>query len=136
MHLNLAFHIDFDGRCEEAFQFYTESLGGVIGSTFRYIDSPMVDKLIEEWHQKIVHADITIGNIQLTGADVSKENYKTPQGFNLLLGLKSESEVKEKFSLLELHGKVVFPPQKTFWSPCYSIVVDRFGIPWKLNCGT
>lgn len=134
--MNLAFHIDFNGQCEEAFQFYAENLNGILGSTFRYEDSPAVQNLTKEWHKKIVHADLSIGNIQLTGADVPQESYKTPQGFNLLLGLRSEIKVKEKFSLLHPQGRVILEPQKTFWSPCYAIVVDRFGVPWKLNCDT
>lgn len=57
-----------------------------------------------------------------------------PKGFHVLLGVDSEDRVKSIFAALQRDGEVVLAPQKTLWSPCYAIVVDRFGIAWKLNC--
>lgn len=132
--MSLSFHIDFNGQCEEAFNFYAEKLGGKIGTMLRIKDSP-VPASSEQHKQKIVHANICIDGVELAGADVDPDRYESPKGFYVLLGVDSEEKVKSLFNTLQTGGQVVLAPQKTFWSPCYAIVVDRFGVPWKLNYG-
>lgn len=134
--MSLSFHIDFNGDCREAFEFYAEHLQGTIGTMLKFKDSPASLNVPDEWQHKIVHANISIQRIELAGADVRPEQYQKPKGFNLLLGVNSESAVKSIFNSLSIGGEIIFSPQKTFWSPCYAIVVDRFGVPWKINCGT
>ena len=85
---------------------------------------------------RIVHANICIDGVEIAGADVDPEKYSKPAGFFVLLGVESADRVKSLFKALQSEGQVVLPPQATFWSPCYAIVIDRFGVPWKLNCGT
>jgi PhnB protein len=134
--MSLSFHINFNGQCKEAFEFYAKHLNGTIGTMLEFKDSPIAAHVAKEWQHKIVHANIVIEGIELAGADVKPEQYQKPKGFNILLGVKTESTVKSLFELFSVGGEVIFPPQKTFWSPCYAIVVDRFGVPWKFNCGT
>lgn len=134
--MSLSFHIDFNGQCQEAFEFYAASLQGVIGTMLQVKDSPISQSASADWQRKIVHANISIHGVELAGADVKPEQYQKPTGFYLLLGLSTEGAVKSAFSQLAVGGNIIFPPQKTFWSPCYAIVVDRFGVPWKINCGT
>lgn len=98
-------------------------------------DSPISQSSSGDWQHKIVHANISIQGVELAGADVKPEQYQKPTGFYLLLGLKKEDSVKSIFNQLCVGGEVVFPPQKTSWSLCYAIVIDRFGVPWKINCG-
>ena len=134
--MSLSFHIDFNGQCKEAFEFYAEHLNGTIGTMLEFKDSPVAANVPKEWQHKIVHANIVIEGMELAGADVKPEQYQKPKGFNILLGVNTESTVKSIFKQISVGGEVIFPPQKTFWSPCYAIVVDRFGVPWKFNCGT
>ena len=134
--MSLSFHINFNGQCKEAFEFYAKHLNGTIGTMLKFKDSPIAANVAQEWQDKIVHANMLIEGIELAGADVKPEQYQKPKGFNILLGVKAESTVKSLFELFSVGGEVIFPPQKTFWSPCYAIVVDRFGVPWKFNCGT
>jgi PhnB protein len=133
--MSLSFHIDFNGQCEAAFNFYSENLGGKIGTMLRVKDSP-IPMLSESHGQKIVHANICIDGVDLAGADVEPDRYERPKGFYVLLGVNAEEKVRSFFNALQTDGQVVLAPQRTFWSPCYAIVVDRFGVPWKLNCGT
>ncbi len=133
--MSLSFHIDFNGQCEAAFSFYASHLGGKIGSMFRVKDAP-VPKRSESHGQMIVHANICIDGVELAGADVDPDRYESPKGIYVLLGVDSEQKVQSYFNALRVGGRVVLAPQATFWSPCYAIVVDRFGVPWKLNCGT
>lgn len=133
--MSLAFHIDFNGQCEEAFNFYAENLGGRIGTMLRVKDSP-VPATSESHGQRIVHANICIDGVEIAGADVGADAYKSPNGFHVLLGVDSEEKVESFFNALQAGGQVVLAPQRTFWSPCYAIVIDRFGVPWKINHGT
>ncbi len=130
--MSLSFHIDFNGQCEEAFNFYADHLGAKIGTMLRVKDSP-VPASSEAHGQKIVHANVCIDGVEIAGADVDPDNYESPKGFCVLLGVDSEEKVKSFFNALQEGGRVVLVPQQTFWSPCYAIVVDRFGVPWKIN---
>ena len=132
--MSLSFHIDFNGQCEEAFGFYAEHLGGRIGTLLRVKDSP-VPASSKSHGQKILHANICMDGVEIAGADVDADRYECPRGFYVLLGVDSEEKVKSFFNALQMGGHVILAPQRTFWSPCYAIVVDRFGVPWKINCG-
>lgn len=134
--MSLSFHVNFDGRCAEAFQFYQKHLDGIAGPILRYKDSPVASSVPEQWQDKIVHGSITIDNFELAGTDVMPDQYESPTGFCLLIRLTSEDKVKVLFDIFKQGGKVTLPPQQTFWSPCYAIVTDRFGMPWKFNCVT
>jgi len=132
--MSLSFHINFNGQCEQAFSFYAEHLGGKIGTMLRVKDSP-VQALSEAHGKTIVHANICIDGVDLAGADVDSSVYEKPKGFYVLLGVDSEEKVKTYFNALQQDGHVALAPQRTFWSPCYAIVTDRFGVPWKINYG-
>lgn len=134
--MSISFHIDFNGHCQEAFEYYAEQLGGTIGPMFQFKDTPAASSVPADWQEKIVHASIVIEGVELAGIDLLPEQYQKLRGFSLLLGVSAEDRVKELFGKLALGGEVVMAPQKTFWSPCYAIVVDQFGVPWKINCGT
>ena len=132
--MSLSFHIGFNGQCEEAFNFYAQHLGASIGTMLRVKDSP-VPATSESHGQNIVHANICIDGVEIAGADVDPDRYESPGGFYVLLGVDSEAKVHSFFNALQEGGRVVLAPQRTFWSPCYAIVVDRFGVPWKINYG-
>lgn len=133
--MNISFHLNFNGNCQEAFEYYAENLGGKIGLLLPFKDSPAASSVTAQWQNKIVHANIQIAGIELAGADVLPEQYQKPNGFYILLGLNSAEEVNTIYSDLSGGGKTLLAPQKTFWSQCYAICVDRFGVPWKINCG-
>ena len=133
--MSLSFHIDYNGECEEAFNFYAAHLGGRIGTMLKVADSPIPASAARPGRH-IVHANICIDGVELAGADVEAHNYKRPAGFYVLLGVDSENKVDAYFSALRTNGQVILAPQRTFWSPRYAIVIDRFGVPWKINCGT
>lgn len=132
--MNLSFHVNFDGRCAEAFQFYQKYLQAIAGPILTYNDSPASSAVPSEWQDKVIHASVVIKDFELAGTDVVPDQYEMPKGFCLLVRLTSVEEVKALFDVFKQGGKVILPPQVTFWSPCYAIVTDRFGIPWKFNC--
>jgi PhnB protein len=133
--MSLSFHIDYNGECEEAFNFYATHLGGTIGTMLKIADSPIPASATRP-DKHIVHANICIEGVELAGADVEESKYRKPAGFYVLLGVDSEEKVDSYFGALQAQGEIILAPQRTFWSSRYAIVVDRFGVPWKINCGT
>jgi PhnB protein len=77
---------------------------------------------------------MTVGSTVLMGSDAPPDHYQAPQGFSLSVGVKEVAEGERIFKELEQGGKVQMPMQKTFWAARFGMVVDRFGIPWMVNC--
>jgi PhnB protein len=127
-------YLSFKGDCEAAFKLYEQELGGRIGEMFRYGGSPMADQAPPGWSDKIMHGSMTVGGHLLMGADVDPKQYEAPKGFMLSLHMKSASEAERIFRALAADGQVVMPLEKTFWAERFGMVVDRFGIPWSVNC--
>jgi len=127
-------YLSFKGDCEAAFHFYQDNLGATLGLLFRYGDTPMADVVPEGWDTRIMHGSVKIGVQLLEGADVPPERYEKPQGFSLSLNLPGVAEAEAVFEKLANGGRVIYPIAKTFWSERFGMVVDRFGIPWMVNC--
>jgi PhnB protein len=132
--LELNAYLVFNGQCEAAFKFYEKALGGKIEMSMTHGDSPMSEQVPAEWHNKIMHARMTVGGTVLMGSDAPPDHYREPQGFSLSIGTKDPAEAERMFNELAVGGKVQMPLQKTFWAAKFGMVVDRFGIPWMINC--
>ena len=127
-------YLSFDGRCEEAFNAYTQIFGGTVGSLFRYAGSPMADLAPPGWEDKIMHGSVTVGGLQLSGADVLPAHYEAPKGFSLSIQITGAEEAERIFDQLARNGTITMPLEKTFWAVRFGMVTDRFGIPWMINC--
>ena len=127
-------YLSFVGNCEAAFKFYQQHLGAQLGEIFRYRGTPLADQVPADWSDKVMHGSVTIGNQVLMGGDVAPDRYEEPKGFSLSLHLKSTADAERIFRELASDGRVVVPLAKTFWAPLFGMLVDRFGIPWLINC--
>ncbi len=127
-------YLSFKGECEAAFKFYEQCLGGQLGAIFRYAGSPLADQVPPDWSDKIMHGSLTVSGTVLMGGDVAPDRYEEPKGFSLSLQIKSTTEAERIFHELAKDGRVVMPLEKTFWAVRFGMVVDRFGIPWLINC--
>jgi PhnB protein len=127
-------YLNFNGQCAEAFKFYERTLGGKIEMMQTHGESPMKDQVPAEWRDKVVHARLVVGNQVLMGSDAPPPHYAAPQGMSISISVKSPAEGERIFKALSDNGKVTMPFQKTFWSPGFGMAVDRFGIPWMVNC--
>jgi PhnB protein len=132
MRANTSLH--FNGQCEAAFRFYEQHLGGKIETLLKWGESPLADQVPPEWRDKILHAHMKLADADFIGGDVLARDYRQPQGFSVLLGVDDLRTVGETFAALADGGSVKMPLQKTFWAPLYGVVVDRYGIPWEVNC--
>jgi PhnB protein len=129
-------YLFFEGRCEEALEFYKKALKAEVTMLMRYKDSPeppppgMIPPGSEN---KIMHASMRIGEATVMASDGSCSGKTAFQGVALSMSLKSETEADPIFNALAEGGQVQMPLGKTFWSPRFGMVTDRFGILWMIN---
>jgi PhnB protein len=127
-------YLVFDGRCEEAFAFYARTLHGKVTAMMRHGGTPMEAHAPPEWREKILHARVEIGADVLMGSDAPPDRYETPRGFSVSLTIDDPAEAERVFRALAEGGAVRMPIQKTFWAARFGMLVDRFAIPWMVNC--
>ncbi len=126
-------HLCFDGQCRTAFQAYHRILGGTIQTMLTYGESPMASSTDPQWHDRIVHATLVVDEVELTGVDMLPKSFRTPQGFFVTLTVSGSARANDIFDALGVEGSIQVPFQKTFWSPGFGVLVDRYGIPWEIN---
>lgn len=127
-------YLVFDGSCEEAFTFYSKILGGEIEATHRHRGTPAEEFVPEEWKDKIMHISLKIGEFRLMGSDAPPDRFKRPQGFSVQLSIANVGDGERTFNALAQGGSITMPLEKTFWATRFGMLVDRFGIPWMINC--
>ena len=125
----------FDGRCEEAVEFYRSALGAKVEMFMRFKDSPepcepgMVPPGAED---KVMHMCLRIGDSTLMASDGRCVVQPSFQGFSLSITVPNEAEADRVFAALGDGGQVQMPLEKTFWSPAFGMVADRFGVSWMV----
>lgn len=127
-------YLNFNGECAAALKFYEEALGGKVVFSMTWREMPGAEQFPAETHNLIMHATLNVGDDTLMCADSPPGQYKTPTGMNVSIHLKEVPEGERIFQTLSEGGNVKMPFQKTFWSPGFGMCVDRFGIPWMVNC--
>jgi PhnB protein len=127
-------YLYFDGQCEEAFKFYEKCLGGKITFMMTYEGSPMAGQAPPGYARKILHAGLASSDGVLEGCDAPPGEYKKPQSFCVMLRPKDAAEADRIFNALAEEGTVQIPCGETFWALRFGMVVDRFGMPWLINC--
>lgn len=134
--MQLNSYLMFNGQCETAFKFYEQCLGGKITTMMTHGESPssMADQMPPEWHNKILHVSLMIGNQELMGSDCPPGYYEEPKGFSVSISLSDPAEAERIFDTLAKNGAVRMPFQQTFWAYRFGMLVDQFGIPWMINC--
>ena len=134
--MQVSMHLMFNGTCRDAFELYARVFGGTIVGMFPYGTSPMDSTVPPEWSEKVMHATLQIGDATIAGADMYGASYKAPQGFAAFVNPPSAADAHRIFEALAEGGTVQMPIQETFWSSAFGMLVDRFGIPWEINCET
>jgi PhnB protein len=126
-------YLNFDGRCEEALEFYRAAVGAEVMMLLRYQDSPepcapgMVTPM-----DKVMHASFRIGENTLMASDCHCTGKPNFQGFSLSLTVPTVAEAERRFAALAEGGQVQMPLTKTFFSPSFGVVADRFGVSWMI----
>ena len=128
-------YLFFDGRCEEALEFYRKTIGAEVTMLMRFKDSPEPHQpgmVAPGSENKVMHANLRVGNSEIMASDgrcLGKPNF---QGFALSLEVPTEVEADRRFAALADGGRVEMPLTRTFFSPRFGMVVDRFGVFWMV----
>jgi PhnB protein len=127
-------YLFFGGRCEEALEFYKKGLGAEVEMLLRFNESPEPPPpgmLQAGFERKVMHASFRIRGVQLMASDGCDDRSKF-DGFRLALTVPTEADAQRAFEALASGGTVQMPLTKTFWSPCYGMITDRFGVGWMV----
>src|SRR5712692_1735667 len=127
-------YLFFNGQCEAAFKFYERVLGGKIEAMLTHAGTPAEAQVPAEWRNKILHARLIVGGEVLMGSDAPPGRQEEPKGFSVSVQVKDPADAERIFDALAEKGTVRMPIQKTFWATRFGMLVDRFGIPWMINC--
>lgn len=128
-------YLHFDGRCEEALKFYAQAIGAKIEMLMHYQESPEPPPpgmLKPGMENKVMHASVRIGDSTLMASDDCTQTTVNYQGFQLSLSVTDEAEAKRCFAALADGGQVRMPLAKTFFSPSFGMLTDRFGVSWMV----
>ncbi len=123
-------YLFFNGQCEEAVEFYKQALGAEVLMLMRYKESPEPPPpgmVPSGWENKVMHTSLRIGDATVMASDGCSEGADF-QGFSLSLTAANEADAGRKFAALSEGGQVQMPLGKTFWSPCFGMVTDCFGV--------
>jgi PhnB protein len=127
-------YLNFNGNCAQAFALYEKLMGGKVIMVSKWSDSPMAAQMPAEMQDKIIHISMQIGNTVLMGSDTPPSHYGKPQGMSVSVAVKTPAEADRVFAGLAEGGSITMPIANTFWSPRFGMCVDRFGVPWMVNC--
>jgi PhnB protein len=125
-------YLSFDGRCEEAIEFYKQALGAEVNMLMRFSDSPEPTMSPPGGENKIMHANLRIGNSIVLASDGRCTGEPSFQGISLSLTVATEDEADRLFAALSEGGQVRMPLTKTFFSARFGLVADRFGVSWMI----
>jgi PhnB protein len=128
-------YLDFNGRCEEAIEFYRRALGAEVTSLHRFKDSPDPNMQSPAIAEKIMHANLRIGENSVLASDGggSYDGQLNFQGFLLSLNVSNVAEGERLFAALSEGGQVMMPLTKTFFSPGFGMLTDRFSVRWMVH---
>jgi PhnB protein len=126
-------YLFFEGRCQEAIDFYAQVLGAKVLMQMSYKDSPVpTNQLPPEAGDKLMHACLQIGETEVFMSDGRCSGAPTFQGFSMSLALNDDVEAKRIFAALADGGLVNMPLAKTFFATSFGMVSDRFGVSWMV----
>ena len=125
-------YLFFEGRCEEALDFYRQALDAEVTTLLRYKESPDPNMAPAGAEDKVMHAVVRFGNTTIMASDGMCSGNLAFQGFSLSLTLTNKDKAERLFKALSDGGQVQMPLAETFFSPLFGMVADRFGVSWMI----
>src|SRR5688572_29674383 len=132
MHVNP--YLMFNGNCKEAFAFYERTFGAKIEAQFTFAETPAQEHVPAGFADKIMHVSLKLENTSLMGSDDPMGTYEPPKGISVALHIEDPAEAERVFNALSEGGTVTMPLEETFWAKRFGMCVDRFAIPWMIDC--
>jgi PhnB protein len=133
--MNVSPYMDFDGRCEQAIEFYKGAVGAEVQMLMRYKDMPggcAEGKIPPGTENKVMHASLRMGDSLVMMSDGHCRGELKIKGACLSLSVESDAKAEKVFKALSDGGKVTMPLGKTFFASSFGMVDDRFGVPWMV----
>jgi PhnB protein len=125
-------YLNFDGRCDEALEFYKKAIGAKVGMVMRWKDSPDKSMSTPENADKVMHSQFQVGDTTVMASDGRGAGKPTFNGITLCISAASEAEADKLFAGLAEGGQIQMPLGKTFFSPRFGMAVDKFGVGWMV----
>jgi len=126
-------YLFYNGRCEEAIEFYKRALGANVTMLMRYKDSPEPSPGLPPGSEnKVMHASFTVGETTVMASDGHCTGELKFEGFSLSITAKNDAEAERAFNALAEGGQVRLPLTKTFFSPKFGMLADKFGVGWMV----
>ena len=128
-------YLFFNGRCEEALAFYKDKLGAKVEMMMRFKENPDAGAMehMKVNPEAVMHASLHVGDAMILCSDGMSSDGKTNfQGFSLALSVANEAEADKAFEALAKDGQIQMPIGKTFFSPRFGCVADKFGVSWMV----
>ena len=125
-------YLFFDGRCDEALEFYKKNLGATVDMLMRFKEAPDQSMVSPDSREKVMHSAFRIGETQVLASDgrcMGKPNF---QGFSLTITAKDNAEAERLFGTLGDGGQVQMPMSETFFASRFGVVADKFGVGWMV----
>ncbi len=123
-------YLFFDGKCDEALEFYKTAVGANPTMVMRFKDAPDKSMITPGTENKVMHAHVKIGDAAVLMSDGRCQGNTNFQGFALTISAKNETEADKLFGALAAGGRVTMPMAKTFFSPRFGMLTDKFGVGW------
>ena len=132
--MNVEPYLNFDGRCEEALNFYRDSIGAEIQCVMKFSDSPepCAEGMPPGYETKVMHSLFKVGDSALMASDCNCKGEAKFQGISLTLNCKSDAEAEKHFAALSQGGKVEMPMTETFFASKFGMVADKFDVSWMV----
>ncbi len=130
--MHVAPYLNFDGRCDEALAFYQKAVGAKVNMMMRWKDSPDRTMCTPANAEKVMHAQLQIGDSMVMASDGRLTGKPDFKGIMLSISANTEAEVRTLCDGLAEGGQVQMVPGKTFFSPCFGMVTDKFGVGWMV----
>jgi PhnB protein len=130
--MNVQPYLFFDGRCDEALEFYKQAIGAKIGMLMRWKDSPDKSMCTEANANKVMHAQFDVGDTTVLASDGRNAGQPKFEGFALAIAANTEADADRMFNALADGGQVTMPLAKTFFSPRFGMLADKFGVHWMI----
>lgn len=128
-------YLFFDGRCEEALDFYRETLGAEVVMMMRFKEMPASEgyRPAAGSEEKILHASFRVGESLLMASDGMNGGQPKYEGFSLSISVPDDAEAERIFALISEGGQVQMPMTPTFWTSRFGMATDKFGVGWMVN---
>ena len=128
-------YLFFEGRTEEALEFYKQKLGAQIDAVIRYKENPQPKYNPPNSDDKVMHSLFRIGDAKVMASDGNCSGKPSFQGFSLTFNAKDEADARKRFDALAEGGQVNMPLGETFFAKSFGMVADRFGVNWMVMAG-